>query len=665
MKIISVSYLYHTIVGVCYFVAFRSLYYQYPGLIGYNGILPGDIFIGKIAHQLTMGSSLYQIFQSNIQLDCLVDYLFIVGTSSSIFIVTGFHSSILFLISFICYVLIFKVGQEIFLSFQWDILLLEIGFLSIFTSPYLFYPNYENSLTYKIKVNWLYAIRFLSFKLMFLSGIVKIQSGCPTWLKLSALEYHYATQPLPSSYAWLTAQLPPIIQRFSVALTLVIEIPIAILLICPIGFIRKFAGSLQILLQIGIIITGNYNFFNVLTIALMMPSFVNDLDENKSFDSEREISPIKERVKRFFDAIFSVVCKVSFCHLLLYLSFIWMIDFSYTKYSDNLSQNYWWKGDSISVKSRFWDDVLFPALPTIYKSVLFISVVSSVYFSWRQNAIYNKSFNIKLFFATISTIFSVMWILLASVPLDRNIMASIIPEKIISLSSTLSSNYHCFASYGLFRRMTGVGNIKDENVNTFDLSYVARPEIILEGYDNTSETWKEIPFLYKPSILNALPMYVVPDQPRLDWQMWFAALSPYQYNHWFVYLTFILLKSSSNKEVLKLLDYQNYPFKSYPPQFIRASLYDYDFTHINQTWFTKIPHSDIVPLTNDELIEVFSPFSKYTSKDDKKKWWRRRNQREYIATISLENVKSVVPHKDRYSFILLESFTSFILIFFC
>jgi hypothetical protein len=253
-----------------------------------------------------------------------------------------------------------------------------------------------------------------------------------------------------------------------------------------------------------------------------------------------------------------------------------------------------------------------------------------------------------------------MWILLASVPFDRNIMASIIPEKIISLSSTLSSNYHCFASYGLFRRMTGVGNIKDDNVNTFDLSYVARPEIILEGYDNTSETWKEIPFLYKPSTLNSLPMYVVPDQPRLDWQMWFAALSPYQYNHWFVYLTFILLKSSSNKEVLKLLDYQNYPFKSYPPQFMRASLYDYDFTHINQTWFTKIPHSDIVPLTNDELMEVFSsPFSKYTSKDGKKKWWRRRNQREYIATISLENVKSVVPYKDRYSFILLKLFYFF------
>ncbi len=656
---ISVSYFYHATIGLCYFVAFRSLYNQYPGLFGYNGLVPGDIFLSKIVDQLTFGSSLYGIFQSNIQLDCLLDYLFIIGTSASIFIVTGFHSSLLFLITFICYLLIYTIGQEVFLSFQWDILLLEIGFLSIFTSPYLLYPYYEKSLTYKIKVNWLYAIRFLSFKLMFLSGVVKIQSGCPTWLKLTALEYHYATQPLPTSYAWLASQLPPIIHRFFVAMTLVIEIPLAILLTCPIGFVRKFTGSLQVLLQLGIMITGNYNFFNILTIALMMPSFANDVDENNNSNNDVTNIPIKERIRRMFDQFFLIFAKASFCVLLLYLSFNWMIDFNYAKYIDNVNHNYWWKGDIINIKYNFWSNILNPILPAIYKSVLLISILATVvyiscdiYVKFRQSKYrYDIMLWIKSFLVIISTVFSVVWILLAAVPIDRPIMTSIIPEKIISLSSTLSSNYHCFASYGLFRRMTGVGSIYDHNMYNFDLSYVARPEIILEGYDNTTETWREIPFLYKPSLLNSLPVYVIPDQPRLDWQMWFAALSPYQYNHWFLYLAFILLKSSSNEEVLKLLDYQNYPFKTSPPQLIRASLYDYDFSHINETWFTKIPHSEIVPLTSNDLFDIFVPFQKYSSKDGKSKWWRRGNQREYIATISLDNVKSVVPYKDRYSFI--------------
>jgi hypothetical protein len=199
--------------------------------------------------------------------------------------------------------------------------------------------------------------------------------------------------------------------------------------------------------------------------------------------------------------------------------------------------------------------------------------------------------------------------------------------------------------------MTGVGSINDQHVHNLDLSYVARPEIILEGYDSATETWKEIPFLYKPSVLNSLPIHVIPDQPRLDWQMWFAALSPYQYNHWFVYLAFTLLKSSSNTDVLQLLDYQNYPFKTSPPQLVRASLYDYDFSHINETWFTKIPHSEIVPLTSNDLLDIFGPLQKRRSYDGKSRWWRRINQREYLPTISLDNVKGLVPYKDRYSFI--------------
>jgi hypothetical protein len=104
---------------------------------------------------------------------------------------------------------------------------------------------------------------------MYMSGVVKIQSGCPTWQNLTALEYHFATQCLPGPLAWHVQQLHPLLLRLSVAATILIEIPAAYLLLVS-GTISKIGAVLQILLQLMILATGNYNFFNLLTIALCL-----------------------------------------------------------------------------------------------------------------------------------------------------------------------------------------------------------------------------------------------------------------------------------------------------------------------------------------------------------------------------------------------------------
>ena len=105
---------------------------------------------------------------------------------------------------------------------------------------------------------------------MLMSGVVKIQANCPTWQNLTALEFHFATQCLPGPLAWYAHQLHPLILRLSVAATLVIEVPMAFLLIAPFASMRSFGAKLQILLQIMILLTGNYNFFNLLTITLCL-----------------------------------------------------------------------------------------------------------------------------------------------------------------------------------------------------------------------------------------------------------------------------------------------------------------------------------------------------------------------------------------------------------
>ena len=129
------------------------------------------------------------------------------------------------------------------------------------------------------------------------------------------------------------------------------------------------------------------------------------------------------------------------------------------------------------------------------------------------------------------------------------------------------------------------------------------PEIIIEG-SNDGKTWKEYSFKYKPGDLKHPPGFVAPHQPRLDWQMWFAALGDVRGNTWFINLCLRLLQGSPN--VLKLMDKN--PFPNAPPRYIRARLYDYRF-------------SDYQQRRKDGV------------------WWQRQYEGEYLPAISLEDFR--------------------------
>jgi hypothetical protein len=109
--------------------------------------------------------------------------------------------------------------------------------------------------------------------------------------------------------------------------------------------------------------------------------------------------------------------------------------------------------------------------------------------------------------------------------------------------------------YGLFRAMT-----------------TSRPEIIVEGSQN-GRTWREYEFRWKPGDLRRAPSFVQPHQPRLDWQMWFAALNPRR-AYWINGFLLRLLEGSP--EILGLLGRN--PFPDQPPRFVRLAYYEYEFT---------------------------------------------------------------------------------------
>jgi len=130
--------------------------------------------------------------------------------------------------------------------------------------------------------------------------------------------------------------------------------------------------------------------------------------------------------------------------------------------------------------------------------------------------------------------------------------------------------FHLVNSYGLFAVMT-----------------TTRPEIVVEG-SNDGVTWRAYTFRYKPGDVRRPPRWNAPHQPRLDWQMWFAALRGPWGPPWFGRFMARLLEGSP--EVARLLESQ--PFPDAPPRYVRALLYEYRFTdettrQASGTWWRR------------------------------------------------------------------------------
>ena len=268
--------------ALIYLFSFVSIYIQYPGVYGWNGLLPVDLFVTRVRPEgstLSDAASLYVtkfpsvlLFsqEMGVSVECFAEFLLLIGIVTSVISALGYYHVISFAILYIIYISVLLSGQA-FMSFQWDILLVEVGFLAMLS---LFYPftQYAGKTVMKL------LFRFIAWKLMFMAGVVKVFSNCPTWLQFTALEYHFATQPLPHGMSWYAHQLHPLILRAGVAVTLLIEIPLSYFCIGHFAHVRKVGAIAHGLLMLTIIATGNYNFFNLLTLLLMIPVWDADIE---------------------------------------------------------------------------------------------------------------------------------------------------------------------------------------------------------------------------------------------------------------------------------------------------------------------------------------------------------------------------------------------------
>jgi len=430
-----------------YFCAFASMSVQIEGLIGTNGLLPVTRHLALIEHFYQEQKFWHTptIFWINSS-DTMLGFICYFGMAVACLLLFDIFTRASLIVCYFLYLSIVEVGQD-FTYFQWDVLLLEVGFLAIF-------------LTWGSGIIIL-LFRFLLARFMFMGGLVKIASGDPNWTNLSALTFHYETQPLPTPVAYYAYHLPGWLHTVSVGGLFFIELVIPFFVFLP-RFFRLFACCAFILLQGSIILTGNYNFFNILVIFLCL-FLLEDRDLEKILP--QQLSAFIQHKKTVPGSIAHTIAG-------LWASLVILI-----------------------CVSQIWLYNIHMPLPGLLKSLL-----------------------------------------------------------------RTTSTFSLVNNYGPFAVMT-----------------TKRNEIIVQG-SNDGQHWLDYEFKYKPGKLNREPGWNIPHQPRLDWQMWFAALGPPQKASWFDSLLNKLLHGSP--QVLSLLD--DNPFADEPPRYVRALLYHYSYTSLAQ-----------------------------------------------------------------------------------
>src|SRR6266496_1783807 len=264
-------WLFLRLLGAVYLIAFVSLAVQVSGLLGERGILPAGSFLQR-AHAL-YGGAAYRLFPTLCWLgagDGMLKLLAWGGVALAVLLIAGVAPAPVLLLLWMCYLSLSVAGQA-FLWFQWDGLLLETGLLAVLYAPSQLLPSLERERAPSRTVRWL--VWLLLFKLMFLSGITKLASGDPTWRHLTALDYHFWTQPLPPWTAWYAQRLPGWVHKGMTLGMFAIELGVPWLIFAPARLrrLRVVACALLVLGQLGIAVTGNYGFFNLLAIVLCVP----------------------------------------------------------------------------------------------------------------------------------------------------------------------------------------------------------------------------------------------------------------------------------------------------------------------------------------------------------------------------------------------------------
>jgi hypothetical protein len=280
--------------GLVYFIAFLSAAQQFPALVGHDGLLPADLMVSRVLERF---GSPWEVFWQHPSIfwfhctDHMIAAVTWTGTLLSLLVLAGFANAVMLFVLWALYLSLLPIGQE-WLSYGWDIQILETGFLGMMLCP-LLDPRPFPRRAPPVLVIWLY--RWLIFRIMLGAGLIKWR-GDACWRDLTALYYHYETQPIPNPLSRWLHFMPKWFHQAGVLWNHIVELivpwfgflgrwPRRLLglrwtrfrgeegawgvFLCP----RHVAGVLMVSFQVILIFSGNLSFLNWLTIIPCLACF--------------------------------------------------------------------------------------------------------------------------------------------------------------------------------------------------------------------------------------------------------------------------------------------------------------------------------------------------------------------------------------------------------
>ncbi|TQJ91585.1 lipase maturation factor family protein [Streptomyces sp. SLBN-31] len=239
-----------------YLVAFLSAALQFRPLIGERGMLPVPRFTARVPFR--RAPSLFRLHYSDrffaacAWTGCAVAAALAAGLDSRLPLWGGM---LLWLVPWLLYLSIVNVGQTWY-AFGWESLLLEVGFLAVFLG--------NDEVAPPIVV--LFLLRWVLFRVEFGAGLIKMR-GDACWRKLTCLDFHHETQPMPGPLSWFFHRLPAPAHRVEVAANHVTQLVVPVLLFAP-QPVATAAASLMIVTQLWLVLSGNFSWLNWITIVL-------------------------------------------------------------------------------------------------------------------------------------------------------------------------------------------------------------------------------------------------------------------------------------------------------------------------------------------------------------------------------------------------------------
>ena len=292
--------------GLIYFSAFYSFYFQVKGLIGPDGILPARDYLHAIASSPNLHTQRFWFAPTLLWIgssDHALMLLCWLGLIASGLLIANAWPRGMLLVCFVCFLSFIAAAQD-FAAYQSDGMLLEAGFISLFFAA----PGLWPGLGADHPPSWLstFLLQWEWFRIYFESGAGKWLGHDPSWRNLTAMDQYYQNGPLPTWIGYYVQHFPHWFQASTALLTLITEIFLVWILFLPRRF-RIACFCIVTPFQIGIILTANYAFLNYLVLALGFLLLDDHFIEWIVPDRARRFADCKPKALAVFDVPRSVI----------------------------------------------------------------------------------------------------------------------------------------------------------------------------------------------------------------------------------------------------------------------------------------------------------------------------------------------------------------------